>query len=226
MSEMKYGVMSTRNLSGAESPSRSSSVRLRICSISASSLTRLDSCQRQSFHFSSGTSAHSGARRLAAGRPSAPSRRAGSRWLTNGVSWPTASFHDSCIATPHRQRLHIPYAVWIKRDHSVQLCASPPVRARAGPADRSALIDSPPMTLARLSKIGIILCLLLTPRRRRVAVRGLRAADPASVGTVRLDLPVAALMSADHPASSRSFRRSATRAGCARSSAPTAAGCS
>jgi len=31
MSEMKYGVMSTRNLSLAERPSRSSSVRLRIC---------------------------------------------------------------------------------------------------------------------------------------------------------------------------------------------------
>ena len=49
--------MSTRNLSGADRPSRSSSVRLRIRSISARSLTRWLSCQRQSFHCSSGTSA-------------------------------------------------------------------------------------------------------------------------------------------------------------------------
>ncbi len=37
---MKYGVMSTRNLSGADRPSRSSGVSLRICSISSRSLTR------------------------------------------------------------------------------------------------------------------------------------------------------------------------------------------
>ena len=76
--------MSTRNLSGAERPARSSSVSSRICSISSRSLTRLLSCQRQSFHFSSGTSSQSGARRLTAGRPSGPRTLAGSRWLTNG----------------------------------------------------------------------------------------------------------------------------------------------
>src|SRR6266540_2945566 len=54
---MKYGVMSTRNLSGADSPSRSSAVRLRTWATSSRSLTRWLSCQRQSFHFSSGTSA-------------------------------------------------------------------------------------------------------------------------------------------------------------------------
>src|SRR3970282_130571 len=56
--------MSTRNLSGAESPSCSSSVRLRTAPTSSSVLTLLLSCQRQSFHFSSGTSCHSGARGL------------------------------------------------------------------------------------------------------------------------------------------------------------------
>ena len=61
--------MSTRNLSGAERPARSSSVRSRICSISARSLTRWLSCQRQSFHCSSGTSSQIGARRLTAGAP-------------------------------------------------------------------------------------------------------------------------------------------------------------
>ena len=60
--------MSTRNLSGAESPSRSSSVSSRICSISARSLTRWLSCQRQSFHWASGTSSQIGARRLTGGR--------------------------------------------------------------------------------------------------------------------------------------------------------------
>ena len=78
--------MSTRNLSGAERPARSSSVSSRICSISARSLTRLLSCQRQSFHFSSGTSSQSGARRLTAGAPSGPRAVAGSRRLTNGAS--------------------------------------------------------------------------------------------------------------------------------------------
>ena len=78
--------MSTRNLSGADRPSRSSSVRFRTCSISSRSLTRWLSCQRQSFHFSSGTSSQIGARRLTAGRPSGPSARAGSRRLTNGAS--------------------------------------------------------------------------------------------------------------------------------------------
>ncbi len=71
---MKYGVMSTRNLSGAESPSRSSSVSSRICSISSRSLTRWLSCQRQSFHCSSGMSSHIGARRLTAGEPSGAER--------------------------------------------------------------------------------------------------------------------------------------------------------
>src|SRR4249919_3820200 len=78
--------MSTRNFSGADRPSRSSSVSSRTCSISSRSLTRWLSCQRQSFHCSSGISAQSGARRLTAGRPSAPSTRAGSAKLTNGVS--------------------------------------------------------------------------------------------------------------------------------------------
>jgi len=54
---MKYGVTSTRNLSGAERPSLSSSVRFRTAPTSSSELTRLLSCQRQSFHLSSGTSA-------------------------------------------------------------------------------------------------------------------------------------------------------------------------
>ena len=64
-------------------PRRSGS---RTCSISSRSLTRWLSCQRQSFHFSSGTSSQIGARRLTAGRPSGPSAWAGSRRLTNGAS--------------------------------------------------------------------------------------------------------------------------------------------
>ena len=83
---MKYGVMSTRNFSGADSPSRSSSVSSRTCSISSRSLTRWLSCQRQSFHCSSGMSAQIGARRLTAGRPSGPRTWAGSARLTNGAS--------------------------------------------------------------------------------------------------------------------------------------------
>ena len=98
--------MSTRNLSGTERPSRSSSVSSRIFSISSRSLTRLLSCQRQSFHFSSGTSSQIGARRLTAGAPFAPSARAGSARLTNGASaavraaswWATAVL-ISCAST-------------------------------------------------------------------------------------------------------------------------------
>ena len=78
--------MSTRNLSGEESPRRSSSVRFRTRPISSTVLTRFDSCQRQSFQRSSGTSAQIGARRLTAGLPSGPRARAGSRRLTKGVS--------------------------------------------------------------------------------------------------------------------------------------------
>ena len=79
----KYGVMSTRNLSSAVRPACSSSVRFRTAATSSSVLIRLLSCQRQSFHFSSGTSSQSGARRLRAGMPSGPSASAGSRGLTH-----------------------------------------------------------------------------------------------------------------------------------------------
>ena len=70
---MKYGVMSTRNLSGAERP-----VALLVGQVQdlldlVEVVDPVESCQRQSFHFSSGTSAQSGARRLTAGRPSGPS---------------------------------------------------------------------------------------------------------------------------------------------------------
>ena len=65
---MKYGVMSTRNLSGAERPARSSSVRFEDLLDLREVVDPVASCQRQSFHCSSGTSSQIGARRLTAGR--------------------------------------------------------------------------------------------------------------------------------------------------------------
>ena len=59
----------------------------------------IDAIRRQAerlLHFSSGTSAHIGARRLTAGFPSGPRRRAGSRWLTNGASSAAASERGWC----------------------------------------------------------------------------------------------------------------------------------
>ena len=78
--------------------------------MSARSLTRLLSCQRQSFHFSSGTSAHSGARRLTAGRPSGPRRCAGSRRFTKGAVSTAVTLPDpcACSATCRTSRCPLP----------------------------------------------------------------------------------------------------------------------
>src|SRR3990172_9018186 len=138
--------MSTRNLSGAESPSCSSSVRLRTTPTSSSVLTLLLSCQRQSFHFSSGTSCHSGARRLTAGCPSGPRALAWSRGLTHSASvaatpaawWAAATWISRAstrsdllkrrASSLRTSATHKVYALCMSADHSA--------RVLPGPADR------------------------------------------------------------------------------------------
>ena len=83
---MKYGVMSTRNLSGALRPSRSSSVRfedlLDLFEI-VDAIARAASASRSTSHRDVGPQRRAPADRRLAIRTS---RRAGSRRLTNGCS--------------------------------------------------------------------------------------------------------------------------------------------
>ena len=106
------------------------------------------SCQRQSFHFSSGTSSQIGARRLTAGRPSGPSDLGGvaavdERRLGGGPGGLLVGDRELdllgvqtwfCLRGAERRRVHKDYALCKVADHSgaVGAAVHPPVVPVAG----------------------------------------------------------------------------------------------